>query len=87
MPPLCGVCFAIGMDHQATYDKTRIEELETKIKSLATTPDLSGAHRSADGTVEGSWEEGDESATIVSGYEGRGPRAERPQGFRARMDQ
>lgn len=53
------------------------DNLAAELKSLKETPNLSGVHRDGNGRTLGEWEDTDESVTIVSGYEGRGPRASR----------
>ncbi len=53
------------------------DKLAAELKALKATPDLSGIHRDDGGRIVGGWEDTDETATIVSGYEGKGERAKR----------
>src|SRR3954452_24092020 len=66
--------------------KAENEKLDSRIKSLEATPNLSGVRRDSDGRVTGEWSDTDESITIVSGRDDlSGPRAGRQMKARAAM--
>jgi len=63
----------------ATVDelKSKVTELETRLKSLSETPDTSRVRLDEQGRKISEWEDTDESLSVVIGAEGAGPVAQR----------